>query len=157
VVAEIAQLTDAVADAYADDEAQAAKASKQRAALELGSLRNAEERLEGAKRAVTKAEAERGLFAAENVDGLIDEREPDARGVAAAVEQAVEQLGRAYVQWTGVESDVAALLRVAGRNSGTLPRFPELLANLVRDARRAGGVEVPLPLPGERVRDGRDD
>jgi hypothetical protein len=85
------------------------------------------------------------------VDALIAEREPDARAAAAAVEQAVEQLGRAYAQWSGVESDVAALLRLAGRNAGTLPRFPELLANLVRDARRAGGVDVPLPLPGQRA------
>jgi hypothetical protein len=152
VVAEIAQLTDAVTDAYADgDEAKAAKASKQRAALEHGSLREAQERLEGAKRAVAKAEAERGLYAAENVDGLIAEREPDARAAAQAVEDAVEHLGQAHTQWTGVESDVSALLRVAGRNAGTLPRFPELLANLVRDARRAGGVGVPLPLPGERA------
>jgi len=152
VAAEIKQLTDAVTDAYADDdEDRAAKASKQRAALEQGSLREAEERLEGAKRAVANAEAERGLFAAENVDGLIAERQPDARAAAQAVEEAVEQLGRAHAAWTGVESDVAALLRVAGRNLGTLPRFPELLANLVRDARRAGGVGVPVPLPGERA------
>ncbi len=44
---------------------------------------------------------------------------------------------------------MAALLRVAGRDPSVLPRFPELLANLSRDARRAGGVGVPAPLPGQ--------
>jgi hypothetical protein len=29
-----------------------------------------------------------------------------------------------------------------------LPPFPERLATLVRDARRAGGVDVPAPIPG---------
>jgi hypothetical protein len=48
-----------------------------------------------------------------------------------------------------VESEAAALLRLAGRDTRDLPRFPELLANLVRDARRAGGVGVPTPLPGQ--------
>jgi hypothetical protein len=149
VVAEIAQLTDAVANAYADGaEDRAAKASKQRAALEQGSLREAEERLEGAKRAVAKAEAERGLFAAENVDGLIAERRADATAAAAAVEGAVEQLGQAHAQWTGLENEVAALLRLAGRDTRGMPRFPERLADLVRDARKAGGVEVPPPVPG---------
>ena len=118
VVAEIAQLTDAVTDAYADgDEPRAAKASKQRAALEQGSLREAEERLEGAKRAVAKAEAERGLLAAENVDGLIAERQPDARAAAQAVEDAVEQLGRAHAAWSGRSSRQRRRPASAGRRS----------------------------------------
>jgi hypothetical protein len=137
--ADVARLRDAVIDAHSDgDEQRAAKASRERDKAEQVTLRDAEERLEGAKRAVAKAEAERGLYAAENVDGLIAERQPDARAAAQAVEDAVEELGRAHAVWSGVESDVAALLRVAGRNPGALPRFPELLANLVRDARRAG-------------------
>ena len=148
VSGEIARLTDAVTDSYADgDEARAAKASKQRALLEQGSLREAAERLEGAKRAVAKAEAERGLYAAENVDGLVAERAPDARAAAEAVEAAVERLGRAHAAWQGVASDVAGLLRLAGRDT-RLPGFPEQLATLVKDARRSDGVTVPPPLPG---------
>jgi hypothetical protein len=42
---------------------------------------------------------------------------------------------------------VAGLLRTAGRDTGALPVFPERLAGLVRDARRAGGSDVPAPLP----------
>jgi len=149
VVAEIARLTDAVTDAYAEgDEARAAKASKERAKLEQGSLREAEERLEGAHLAAAKAEAARGLFAAEHVDGLLAERLPDAVGAAAGAEQALEDLSRAHARWNGVEAEAAALLRLAGRDTRDLPRFPGRLATLVRDARHAGDVSVPPPTPG---------
>jgi hypothetical protein len=94
VAAEIAQLTDAIADAYADnDEARAAKASTQRASLEQGRLREAEERLQGARRAAQRADVERATFAAGTIDGLIAEREVDALAAARAVEDAVEELG----------------------------------------------------------------
>lgn len=152
VEAEIAQLTDAVTDSYADgDEARAAKASKQRASLEQGSLREAEERLEGARRAAQRADVERATFAAGNIEGLLGEREADALAAARAVEGAVEELGRAHARWNGVESEIAALLRLAGRDMRDMPRFPAQLETLARDARRAGGVDVPLPLPGERM------
>jgi hypothetical protein len=149
VVAEIAQLTDAVAESYADgDEGRAAKASKQRAALESGSLREAEERLEGARRTVSRAEAERGVFAAENIDGLLRERNGDAAAVARAAEQAIVQLSDAHAAWNAVEAEIAGLLRLAGRDTRDLPKFPVQLATLVSDARRADGVQVPPPVPG---------
>ena len=47
-------------------------------------LREAEDRLEGAKRAAVRADVDRSTFAAENVDGLIAERRPDA---SVAVEE----------------------------------------------------------------------
>lgn len=149
VVAEIEQLTDVVADAYADDdETRAAKASKQRAALESGSLREAEERLEGAKRAVSRAEADRGLFAAEHLAGLLRERVDAATTVAQAAVTAVEQLGQAHAAWNAEHTEVSALLRLAGQDTREMPRFPEQLEQLVREARRVGGVQVPAPLPG---------
>jgi hypothetical protein len=148
VVAEIAQLTDAVAEAYADDdEARAAKASKQRATLELGSLRDAEERLEGARRAQQRADVERATFAAENLPGLLHERADEAQAVARQVEQALARLMQAHVAWTATEQDVAALFRLAGRETRDVARFPAELAELVRHARRVGAIEVPAPLP----------
>ena len=147
VAAEIAQLTDAVANAFADnDEARAAEASKQRASLEQGGLREAEERLEGARRAAQHADVERATFAAENIDGLIAERQSDAEAVARAVDDAVGQLGRAHADWQAVGGEVATLLRLAGRDT-SLPAFPPRLADLVRDSRRAQAV-VPPPVPG---------
>jgi chromosome segregation ATPase len=149
VVAEIARLTDAIADAYSNnDEARAAKAIKQRAMLETGSLREAEERLEGARRAVSRAESERGMFAREHADALVAERRPDAVAAAQAVENAIEQLGEAHQRWQTVAAEVAGLLRLAGRDSRDMPTIPERLTDLVRDARRAGGVGVPPPIPG---------
>jgi hypothetical protein len=146
--ADVARLTDVIVDAHADgDDARAAKASRERATLEAGGAREAGERLEGARRAAQRAEADRATFLVENVDALIAEREPDARAAAQAVEEAVERLGQAQAAWNAVEADVAALLRLAGKNTGELPQFPEALATLVRDARRAGGVDVPAPLP----------
>ena len=59
VSGEIAQMTDQILEAHADNEEQhASKASAARAKLEGRTLRDAEERWEGAKRAVSKAEAE---------------------------------------------------------------------------------------------------
>ena len=148
ITGETKRLSDAITDAYADgDERRAAAASKERAALDAN-LREHEERLEGARRAGTKAEAERAAFATLNVDGLIAEREPDARAVAALCEDVVEQLAQAQARWNAVEAEVAGLLRLAGRDAGTLPTFPAALATLVRDARRAGDLRVPPPLPG---------
>jgi hypothetical protein len=55
-----ARLRDAVVDAHADgDEARAAKASQERDKAESGTLRDAEERLEGARRALQRADVER--------------------------------------------------------------------------------------------------
>jgi hypothetical protein len=146
---DVARLRDATIDAFADgDERRAAKASKERDAAEGTTLRNCAERLEGAKRAVAKAEAALGLFARENVDGLLQERRAEGLAAAQAVEDAVEQLAQAHALWNTVYGDVAALLRSAGRDSRDVPKFPERLAELVRAARRADSVQVAPPLPG---------
>jgi len=162
VAADVAQLTDSVVSAHADgNDARAAKASKERAKLEQTTLREAAERLEGAKLAVSRSEAERGLFARNNIDALLRERAKECSAAAQATEAAVEQLGQAHARWHAVEAELAALLRLAGRSTGDLTRFPEALATLVRDARRAEGVGVPAPgpshllqpVPGRRVPD----
>lgn len=144
----VAEATEAIVEAHAvGDDATAAKVSKQRARLEQGAVREAEEKLAGAKRAVARAEAEVTTFATENLMGLLRERQPDAEAVARATEKAIAQLGRAHAEWHGVANGVAALLRTAGEKSGAMPSFPAQLEDLVRDARRAGGVGVPEPLP----------
>src|SRR5215211_1009763 len=149
--ADLVRLRDAVIDAHAENnETKARKASTERDKAEGTTLRDAAERLEGANRAVAKAEADRGLFARENADALVRERLGDAIAVARAVEDAVEQLGQPHSQWQAVASDVMGLLRLAGQNT-SLPAFPERLVALVRDARRSDGVVVPPPLPGGAV------
>jgi hypothetical protein len=148
VRAQLAESTEAITEAYADgDEAKASKLSAARARLETGSVRDADEKLAGAQRAVVRAEADRTTFAVENVDGLLAERASDADAVAKAVEDAVAELGQAHARWNATATDTSSLLRLAGRNTGTVPRFPDALEAIVRDARRAGGVDVPLPLP----------
>jgi len=148
VAADVARLTDAVLEAHADgDDGRAAKASTARAKLEQTTLRDAAERLEGAKLAVTRAEADRGLFARENIDRLLAEWAPESRSVAQAVEDAVEQLGQAHAHWNAVEAELLGLLRLAGRSGGDTTRFPSELATLIRDAQRAGGAGVPAPGP----------
>jgi hypothetical protein len=79
--------------------------------------------------------------------GLIAELAPPARAAARGVEEAVEQLGKAHAAWHAAEAECIGLLRLAGRDSRDMPAFPERLADLVRDARRAGRVGVPAPLP----------
>jgi hypothetical protein len=66
---------------------------------------------------------------------------------AVAAARAVEQFGHAYGQWQAVAAEIVGLLRLAGGDT-SLPAFPERLASLVRDARRADGVQVPPPIPG---------
>jgi hypothetical protein len=150
--ADVARLRDAVIDAHADgDDARAAKASRERATLERDGLPDAVERLEGARRALQRAEVEVGTFAMEHLDGLLSELRPDAVRVAEAVETAVEQLERAHAEWNAVDQRAAGLLRLAGRKTGTLTRFPAQLEALVRDARRAAGTPVPPPGLGEHA------
>jgi len=150
-LAEIARFKDVAIEAYSvGDEPRAAKASKERARLEGSALRDASERVQGAQLAATTAEDERGRYAAERADELLHELEPDARAAAQAVEDAVEALTRAHSRWNEAQATVANLLRSAGRDTGTLPEFPGALATLVRDARRAGDLRVPPPLPGGR-------
>jgi hypothetical protein len=147
--ADVVRLRDAVIDAHAEaHEGKARKASAERDEAERTTLRDASERLEGAVRAVAKAEAEHGLFAVEHCAALLEELTPGAVAVARAVDEALQELVRSHAELTAFEADVAALLRNAGRDARDLPRFPEQLARLMRDARRAAGVDVPPPVPG---------
>jgi hypothetical protein len=147
VKASVDEATEGIVEAHAaGNMALAEKLSTDRERLEGSAVRDAGERVEGASRALMRAEAERGLFAVESIDGLLAEIEPDARAAASAVEEAVEQLGHAQARWNAVQADVAAVLRIAGQST-QLPQFPERLATLVREAKRAGGVGVPAPVP----------
>jgi hypothetical protein len=148
VVAKITAATDAIVEAHAvGDDAEAARLSVERATLEGGVIRDAEERVEGARVALSRAEVELSMFAASNVDGLLAEWQPDAFAAVEAVEAAVAGLEQARSRWLAVQADAASLLRLAGQGTSELPVFPERLETLVRDARRAGGVAVPAPLP----------
>lgn len=148
VAAKVAEVTEGIVEAHAvGDDATAAKLSKERGKLEQSAVREADEKLAGAKRAVTRAQAEVTAFATANVLGLLIERRPDAERVARAAEDAVERLRTAHAEWHAVSQEVANLLLLAGEQSSSLPSFPAQLEELVRQARRAGGVGVPEPLP----------
>jgi hypothetical protein len=148
---EIARLRDAVIDAHADgDERRAAQASKERDAAERTALRDSAERLEGARRAAARAEAEAGVFTRENIDGLLEEHELAARGAAGAVVDGLAQFINAVAAWNAAQAKIAALLRRAGRDAKDLPTLPAPLEQLARDARRAD-TRIPAPLPGQRA------
>ncbi len=150
--AELARLQDAIVEAHADaDEASAAKAAAERDRVESVELRDARERLEGARRAAQRATVEHATFATANLDALIKEVTPAAVAAAGEVTGALERLDQAHRQWQAVQSDVAALLRLAGRDTRDIPEFPQRLTDLVRDARRAGGLAVPPPVPGGQL------
>jgi hypothetical protein len=148
VTAKIAAASDAIVEAHAiGDTAEATRLSTERAKLEGGVIRDAEERLAGARVAVSRAEVELSTFAASNVEGLLAESRPAALAAVQAVEAAVAGLEQARSEWNAVQADVAGLLRLAGQSTRDLPVFPPRLDTLVQDARRAGGVDVPAPLP----------
>jgi hypothetical protein len=71
------------------------------------------------------------------------------RALAAVeeVEAAVQRLAEAHGRWHAVAGEVSGLLRLAGRDSRDMPTFRAELEELVRDARQAGAVAVPPPLP----------
>jgi len=144
----LAQVTEEITEAYAvGDDDQAEKLSRARTKLETGSVRDADEKLAGAQRALARAQADRTTFITDNVDGMIEERTPDALAVAKAAEDAAVEIARVQARWQGEHAEVSELLRTAGRSTSDLPLFPEALASIVRDARRAGGTHVPPPLP----------
>ena len=67
------------------------------------------------------------------------------QAAAEAVEQAVADLARAKARWDAVQADAVSLLRTAGASTAGLPSFPNRLADLVLDARRADGIDCPPP------------
>jgi formate dehydrogenase maturation protein FdhE len=143
---EAAALAEEIIECHATgDDVRATKLGKTRARLEGVAIREAGERLEGAKRAIDRAEVERSAFCMEHADELLAERRPDAEAAAAAVRDAVEALAAAQKMWDSAQSDLAAISRLAGPSTESLPRFPEALADLTRHARRAGQVDVPTP------------
>lgn len=145
--AEVERATDSVVEAYADgQDAKAEKLAAARGQAEREVVRLREEKLAGVQRAATRAEVDRQRFVTENCDGLLAEVRRDAEAVTAAVDEAITAIGTARQAWGTIEAEVMALLRAAGRETGSLPRFPQPLEDLVRQAARVG-VEVPLPLP----------
>lgn len=145
--ADIERLSEARVNAFAaGDEKTAAKLHKERSQAEA-MVRDLAERVAGVERAVTLAENERGGFAARNLDGLLRELHPGAVATAAAVKDAMTAFVEAERAWEAFAGDVRRLLQLAAADTGTLAMFPGELSNLARNTRRAGGTDVPLPLP----------
>ena len=145
--AEVVRISEARLEASAaQDEKTAKTLAAERADAEQRVAEFAE-RAEGAHRATARADVELGAFAASNLPALLRERVPDAQAAVKAVRDALEALDKANGAWQAVESESMRLLRLAGRDTRDQPRFPERLADVVRDARRAGDTVVPLPLP----------
>jgi len=145
--AEVERLGEARVEAFASaDETLAEKIQDERLRAEATVLDFAE-RVAGAERAADRAQAKRAEFAADNFTAILEERTPDALAATSAVRDAIEALVRAQREWEGFAADVVALQRAAALPTGTVPTFPEPLAALARDARRAGGTTVPAPLP----------
>ncbi len=146
--AKAVELREAQVEAFATgNETAAKKLQAQRDKAEAEATGPWPERVAGAERAVQRADAERVTFATENYDGLITERQPDATAVVEAVTAALAALRDAHKRWHEVEGEVAALTGLAGRDASRIPRFPQPLEDLVRDARRADGLDVPAPVP----------
>jgi hypothetical protein len=105
------------------------------------------ERAEGACRAQQRAKTEQAEYATHHLPDLLRERRPDGEAAAQAVMEALSALQSAYKQWQAVEADSMALMRLSGADTRSQPRFPPALEGLLRDLKRAGGVEVPVPVP----------
>ncbi len=145
---EVERLTESRVEAFAaGDERLADKLLAERQAAEA-TVREFEERVAGAERAAQRAEAEQAQFATHNCDALFTERGPAADAAVGAVKDAVGQLVAAKQAWDGIAAATAVLLRFAGRSTADIPSFPAQIGDLAKDARRAGAVDVPRPVPG---------
>ncbi len=145
---EVERLTESRVEAFAaGDERLADKLLAERQAAEA-TVREFEERVAGAELAAQRAEAEQAQFATHNCDALFTERGPAADAAAGAVKDVVGQLVAAKARWEAIASETANLLRLAGRSTQHVPTFPAQLGDLAKDARRAGDVDVPRPVPG---------
>ena len=146
--AEVERIGEARVEAFAaGDEGLAAKLQAERGKAEATVL-DLQERLAGAERGVQRAEVERAQFATHYCDAILAERLPDAQAAVGAVKDAVGRFVTAKDGWQQIGADTRSLLRLAGRSTAHVPTFPERLAELARDAKRAGDVDVPLPVPG---------
>lgn len=146
--AEVAEARDAVIEEFAaGNDAQAATLAKAVGGAEEAEKRLRLEKLVGVQRATQRAETDRARFASEHFTALIEERRPAAEKVVQAFEDAAAALQAGHGEWRAMYGEVSALARLAGRDTRTMPDFPNDLAQLVRSFSRLGALSVPAPLP----------
>jgi hypothetical protein len=146
---EVRRLSEARVEAFAaSDEPLADRLQAERLKPEA-TVRELQERVAGADLAIQRAEAERAQFATHEAEAIFAERAADADAAVAAVKDAVGQLVAAKARWESIAAETANLLRLAGRSTAHGPTFPVQLGELAKDARRAGEIDVPLPIPGD--------
>ncbi len=146
--AKVAEVRDAVVEAYADaDDAKAATLAKAVGRAEEAERGLREGKLAGAERAAQRAETDRVRFATANFGELIEERRPDAEKVVRAFEDAVAALQAGHGEWRAMYAEVSALARLAGRDTHSMPNFPSDIEAIVRSVSRLGGTTVPAPIP----------
>ncbi len=136
------------AHAAGADATTARKFEKALAAAQDTARLLADAKLAGVRRAAERAEADRVRFALQNYDGLVAERQPAAREVADAFERTMQELQANHARWRAMFAEMLRLAQLAGRDTHSIPDFPARLAELMRDVERAGGVNVPPPIPG---------
>jgi hypothetical protein len=152
IAEEVEALRESIIESYAEEDSTAATKARKRRVVAEGRLRDVAERVEGAQRAALKAEAARGVFAAENADRLEVELQPDLEALHT---EATEWLATgAVIQkcYDDLQGKVALIRRLAGKPTEDLRGLPEPFAALARQARRAAPDDVPSDVPSSAVR-----
>ena len=151
VKAQADELCELMVEAFASGEDEkAAKLQARRAKAEQAAAGPWAERIAGAERAATRAQAERDGFIAMNYAGLVRERAPGAHGAARRLEDALRELIEARQAWQSEAREQVELTRAVGNLDGRSIAELGPLDELVRRARPLIG-SVPAPLPREQV------
>jgi chromosome segregation ATPase len=148
---EVETASAAIAEAYAAENQRAVTAARKAEEAAVAKVRELQHRIDGARIRVERAQAEADTFQAEYARELLDEREAEARELAANLTRAgleAVRLNRAYLALrTEIDSLVAAVPGATSRADGPEPSHP--WERQLRDLERAvqETPEVPAPVP----------
>ena len=148
--AEVQRLDDALADHFAQDEAdpEPAELLGERAVAIERAEQPWEARIRGQKRQIAKLESMRETFSVENVGALLAEIEPEARDAAEQVTECARAFGDSYDHYERIGAKVARIVSAQpGMNGRVVPSLANSSASLRRDVKALATGEVPPPLP----------
>jgi chromosome segregation ATPase len=150
-LADVQHAETAIVESHADENGEALAIARQAHDEAVERVRDFEQRLDGAKLRVARAQQAMDTFIGEHARDLLQEREPRAREVAAALTRAGADLLRAHREYVElrVEIDrlVAAVPGASPRTDGPPATYPweREVRDLERVIRESPEVEPPLP------------
>jgi chromosome segregation ATPase len=137
--------------ALGEGESQVTSARQKLARLEKSAVERAE-KVRVVTDAVATVEGELRRHAADHASALWNELRDDNRRAAERLATAVEGFAHAHAAYNEAGARASTLLHLATPDEARHQRVPDVPHAVAEFARHAGGVEVPVPVPGARGR-----